>query len=554
MTEGYDYVIVGGGSAGCVLANRLSADPDNRVLLLEAGGSGRNPLYRIPLIAGKLSRNHFGDWNYETEPEAGVNGRRVDWPRAKMLGGCSTVAGMLYVRGHPSDFDTWAQLGNRGWSYREVLPYFKRAEDHEEGASAYHGGGGELFVRSPRSDNPILSAYIEAGRQAGYPLTDDFNGETQEGFGRYHCNIKNGQRWSAARAFLDPALPRPNLTVLTGAQATEILFDGLRARGVAYRRGGRDEQAAADGEVILSGGTVNSPQLLMLSGIGPADALAAHGIPVRADLPGVGRNLQDHLDVSICHASRRPVTVYRLLAMDRFVLETGRALLFGTGPATVFPQEAGGFIRSAPDLEVPDLQAHMLPLLVDHMKLRPPFAYLFDRNPTEGHGYAVRTSLLRPYSRGVIELRSNDPFAKPVIRPSYLSDRRDVDLFRRAVDIGRDVLSQQALEPFDAGEIEPGPEVRSDADIEAWIRRAVTTEFHPVGTCRMGRGTDAVVDEELRVIGVDGLRVADASIMPVITGGNTNAPTMMIGEKAVDLVLGRAPLGNEGPTLESAEK
>ena len=245
MTEGYDYVIVGGGSAGCVLANRLSADPDNRVLLLEAGGSGRNPLYRVPLIAGKLSRNHFGDWNYQTEPEAGVNGRRVDWPRAKMLGGCSMVAGMLYVRGHPSDFDTWAELGNRGWSYREVLPYFKRAEDHEEGASAYHGGGGELFVRSPRSDNPILSAYIEAGRQAGYPLTDDFNGETQEGFGRYHCNIKNGQRWSAARAFLDPALPRPNLTVLTGAQATEILFDGRRARGVAYRRGGRDERAAA---------------------------------------------------------------------------------------------------------------------------------------------------------------------------------------------------------------------------------------------------------------------------------------------------------------------
>ncbi len=553
MTGSYDYVIVGGGSAGCVLANRLSADPGNRVLLLEAGGGGRGPLYRVPLIAGKLSRGHFADWNYETEPEAGMQGRRIDWPRARMLGGCSTIAGMLYVRGHPSDFDTWARLGNRGWSYREVLPYFKRAEDHENGADAWHGAGGELFVRGPRSRNPILAAYIEAGRQAGYPLTDDFNGETQEGFGRYHCNIKNGRRWSAARAFLDPALPRPNLTVLTGAQATEILFDGRRACGVAYRRRGRDGRAAAEGEVILSAGAVNSPQLLMLSGIGPADALAAHGIPARADLPGVGRNLQDHLDLSVCHACTRPVTVYRLLALDRFALETARALLFGTGPATVFPQEAGGFVRSEPDLEAPDLQAHMLPLLVDRMKLRPPFAWLFDRDPAEGHGYAVRTSLLRPHSRGAVELRSRDPFAKPAIRPNYLSDRRDVALFRKAVDIGRDILSQEALRPFDAGEIDPGPDVRSGADIEAWIRRTATTEFHPTGTCGMGRGPEAVVDDELRVVGVDGLRVADASIMPVITGGNTNAPTMMIGEKAADLVLGRAPPESGEPPRRTRE-
>ena len=549
-TKSYDYVIVGGGSAGCVLANRLSADPDNRVLLLEAGGSGRNPLYRVPLIAGKLSRSHFDDWNYQTVPQDGMAGRRVDWPRAKMLGGCSMIAGMLYVRGHPSDFDTWAQLGNRGWSYREVLPYFKRAEDHEAGADAYHGSGGELFVRGPRSDNPVLTAYIEAGRQAGYPLTDDFNGETQEGFGRYHCNIKNGQRWSSARAFLDPARRRRNLTVLTGAQATEILFEGTRVTGVAYRRRDRDERVHVDREVVLCSDAVNSPHLLMLSGIGPADGLREHDIPVRVDLAGVGQNLQDHLDLSISHACTRPVTVFGLLALDRFLVATARALLWGSGPATVFPQEAGGFIRSEPDLEVPDLQAHLLPLLVDHMKLRPPFAYLFDRNPLERHGYAVRTSLLRPHSRGTIELWSRDPFAKPVIRPMYLSDRRDIDLFRKAVDLARDILSQDALKPLDGGEIDPGPEIQSDAEIEAWIRQTATTEFHPTSTCSMGQGPDAVVDPELRVYGVEGLRVADASIMPVITGGNTNAPTMMIGEKAADLVLGRVPPESERPDSE----
>ncbi|MBH62409.1 MAG: choline dehydrogenase [Alphaproteobacteria bacterium] len=542
ISENYDYVVVGGGSAGCIVANRLSADPNNRVILLEAGSSGRNPLYRVPLVAGKLSHGHFNDWNYQTEPDPGVNDRRMDWPRAKMLGGCSMIAGMMYVRGHPSDFDTWAQLGNRGWSYREVLPYFKRAEDHEFGADEYHGTGGELHVRGPRSDNPILPAYIEAGRQAGYPLTDDFNGESQEGFGRYHFNIKDGQRWSTARAYLDPVRGRPNLTVLTGAHATEIQFDGHRASGITFRRNGQDSRVNAEREIVLCGGAVNSPQLLMLSGIGPADALTSHGIAVRVDLAGVGRNLQDHLDLSVCHASRQPVTVFSLLSADRFAIAVARALLFGTGPATVFPQEAGGFIRSEPDLEVPDLQAHLLPLLVDRMKLRPPFAYLFDRNPVDGHGYAIRTSLLRPHSRGTIELRSADPFANPMIRPNYLSDRRDIDLFRKSVHISRDLMSQEALKPFSAGEIEPGNQVQCDEDLESWIRKAATTEFHPTSTCTMGEGTDAVVDGELRVYGVDGLRVADASIMPVITGGNINAPTMMIGEKAADLVLGKKPL------------
>ena len=542
MTRNYDFIIVGGGSAGCVVANRLSADSNNRVILLEAGTRGRNPLYRVPLVAGKLSRGHFSDWNYQTEPDPGVNCRRIDWPRAKMLGGCSMIAGMLYVRGHPSDFDTWAQLGNRGWSYREVLPYFKRAEDHEFGADEYHGAGGELYVRGPRSNNPILTAYIEAGQQAGYPVTSDFNGGSQEGFGRYHSNTKNGVRWSTARAFLDPARRRPNLTVLTGAHATELLFDGKRVSGVAFRSNGRNVRVTAEREVILCGGAVNSPQLLMLSGIGPADSLAGHGIEVRSDLAGVGRNLQDHLDLSICHASRQPATIFNLLPVDRFALEVIRALLFGTGPATIFPQEAGGFIRSEPDLEVPDLQAHLLPLLVERMKLRLPLAYLFDGKSEDGHGYAIRTSLLRPYSRGTIELKSADPFEKPVIRPNYLSDRRDIELFRKSVHIGRDIMSQEALKPFDAGELEPGVHIQSDEDLDSWIRQSATTEYHPTSTCAMGHGPDAVVDDELRVYGVDGLRVADASIMPVITGGNINAPTMMIGEKVADLVLEKSPM------------
>ena len=538
MNENYDYVVVGGGSAGCVLANRVSTDANVRVLLLEAGGSGRNPLYRVPLVAGKLFPRRLDDWHYRTEPEDELDGRRIDWPRARMLGGCSVIAGMLYVRGHPSDYDRWAALGNRGWGYRDVLPYFMRGEDHEGGADAYHDVDGELHVRRPRSDNPLLAAYIEAGRQAGYPATEDFNGETQEGFGRYETNIKDGRRWSAARAYLDPARRRSNLTVCTRAQATEILFEGRRAVGVAYRRYGRRGLVRATREVIVAAGAVNSPQLLMLSGIGPATALERVGIPVRADLPGVGQNLQDHLDISIRHACTRPLTVYRLLALDRLAVELGRALLLGTGAASVFPQEAAGFIRSAPDVPIPDLQAHLLPVLTDRIRMRPPFAYLFDRDPADGHGYAVRISLLRPHSRGSVELASSDPLAKPLIRPMYFSDRRDLALLRRAIEIGRHILAQDAFKPFDRGEIEPGPELQGDAAIEAWIRRAVTTEFHPVGTCRMGRDAMAVVDDALRVIGFEALRVADASIMPTIPGGNTNAPTMMIAEKASDLILG----------------
>ena len=539
MNETYDYIIVGGGSAGCVLANRLSADPDIRVLLLEAGGAGRNPLYRVPLVAGKLFKRRFDDWNFKTEPEDGLDGRQVDWPRGRMLGGCSVIAGMLYVRGHPSDYDGWAARGNRGWGYRDVLPYFMRGEDHEGGADAYHSVGGELHVRRPRSDNPLLDAYLEAGRQAGYPSTADFNGETQEGFSRYETNIKDGRRWSAARAYLDPARRRPNLTVRTRAHATSIVFEGQRAVGVAYHRRGSVRQARAEREVILSAGAVNSPQLLMLSGIGPAAALERVGVAVRVDLPGVGQDLQDHLDVSICHACTRPVTIYGILPVDRLAMQVARTLLFGTGPASVFPQEAAAFLRSAPDVEVPDIQAHLLPVLASRVRVRPPFAHLFDRDPVDGHGYAVRISLLRPHSRGSIELASGNPFAKPRIKPRYLSDRRDLTLLRQAIGIGRDILAQDAFKPFDGGEIEPGPDVSSDSAVEAWIRRDVTTEFHPTSTCRMGDDGMAVVDDALRVRGVDGLRVADASIMPAMVGGNTNAPTMMIGEKASDLVLGR---------------
>ena len=540
MDEIFDYIIVGGGSAGCVLANRLSADPNNRVLLLEAGGAGRNPLYRVPLVAGKLFRRVYDDWHYQTEPEDGLGGRSMDWPRGRMLGGCSMIAGMLYIRGHARDYDHWAQLGNRGWSYRDVLPYFMRAEDHEGGADDFHGVGGELHVRRPRSDDPILAAYLEAGRQAGYPATDDFNGKSQEGFGRYETNFRNGRRWSSARAFLDPARPRSKLTVRTRAHTTEILFDGNRAVGVAYRRRGAMHQVRAERQVVLSAGAVNSPQILMLSGIGPAAALETAGITVRHNLPGVGQDLQDHIDVSILQACTQPVTIYRILALDRLVVELTRTLLTGSGIASVFPQEAAAFIRSAADVDVPDLQVHIMPLLADRVRVRLPFAHWFDRDPVEGHGYAVRLSLLRPYSRGVIELASNDPFAKPLIKPNYLSDERDLAVMRRSVEIGRDILAQDAFKEFDGGEIEPGANVTDAASTDTWIRRRATTQFHPTSTCRMGRDPMAVVDDELRVIGVEGVSVADASIMPTMIGGNTNAPTMMIGEKASELILARA--------------
>ncbi len=536
QTREFDYVIIGAGSAGCVLANRLSARRDRTVLLLEAGGTDRNPLFRVPIMTGTLLRQRYANWFYFTEPEHELGGRKIFWPRGRVLGGSSSINGMVYTRGLPLDYDGWAQTGLPEWSFQRVLPYFKRAEGSARGASAFHGADGPLRVTTASGRNPLYEAFVNAGSQAGFPRCDDFNGAQPEGFGRYDFTIAGGERWSSARAFLDPAKARPNLTIVTHAQATRVLVERGRAVGVEARVRGRMERFRCNGEVILSGGTVNSPAILLHSGIGDADQLLALGIDVAADVKGVGRNLQDHVLVRVEHACTQPITLHSMLRPDRAVLALAQALLFKTGPATSFPIEAGAFFRSNPALDTPDLQSHFLPGL-SSMTLRLPFL----RKPAlghYGHGFFANLYQLRPESRGEIALRSADPFDPPVIRPRYLSAARDRIVLRDGVKILRDVFAQKAFDAYRGAELAPGPDVRSDAEIEAWIRRTADTVFHPVGTCKMGTGPDAVVDEQLRVHGIAGLRVVDASIMPTIPSANTHAPTVMIAEKASDMILG----------------
>lgn len=535
QTREFDYVIVGAGSAGCVLANRLSARPDRSVLLLEAGGSDRNPLFRVPIMTGTLLRQRYANWFYFTEAEPELGNRKIFWPRGRVLGGSSTINGMVYTRGLPLDYDGWAQTGLPEWSYERVLPYFKRAEGSARGANDFHGADGPLRVTPSSGRNPLYDAFVSAGTQAGFPRTDDFNGAQPEGFGRYDFTIAGGERWSSARAFLDPAKRRSNLTIVTRALATRIIVEDGRAVGVEARVRGRTERFHCRGEVILSGGTVNSPVLLLHSGIGDGDQLRPLGIDVVADLKGVGRNLQDHVLVRVEHACTQPVTLHSMLRPDRALASLVQALVFKTGPATSFPIEAGAFFRSNPALDTPDLQSHFLPGL-SSMTLRLPFL----RKPTlghDGHGFFANLYQLRPESRGEIALRSADPRDPPSIRPRYLSAARDRIVLRDGVKILRDVFAQKAFDSYRGRELAPGPKVRSDAEIEAWIGRTADTVFHPVGTCRMGTGPDAVVDERLRVHGIAGLRVADASIMPTIPSANTHAPTVMIAEKASDMIL-----------------
>jgi choline dehydrogenase len=533
--QSYDYIVIGAGSAGCVLANRLSADPSITVLLVEAGGRDWNPLLRVPIMTGLFLRSRFHNWSYRTEPEPELDNRRLAWPRGRVLGGSSAINGMVYIRGTPMDYDAWAQGGLADWSFERVLPDFKRAEDHHGGAGRHHGAGGPLTVSRPAPDNPLSDAFVAAGVALGHPPTDDFNGPDQAGFGRYDFTIGGGRRRSTANAFLDPARTRPNLRVLTGAQVTRIVVEAGRAHAIELIRRGRAVRIAAAREIVLSGGTVNSPVLLMQSGIGDPDHLGAHGIAVTAPLPGVGRNLQDHLLVRVSYECRQPITLDNLLRADRAALAVLRALIFGTGPAARFPLEAGAFIKSDPALSEPDLQSHFLPGL-STAALRLPFFAPPSAGPG-GHGFFANIYPLRPSSRGTIELRSADPLAPPAIRPCYLSDPADRALTRRGVRILREVFAQAAFDPYRGREIMPGPGVQSDRDLNAWISAEADTAFHPVGTCRMGTGPDAVVDGQLRVIGVQGLRVADASIMPAITSGNTNAPTIMIAEKAAAMMM-----------------
>lgn len=532
MTE-FDYIVVGAGSAGCVLAERLSADGRHRVLLLEAGGSDRRVWLRVPIGYGKSFYDPRVNWMYHTEPDAGLANRRGYWPRGKVLGGSSAINGMVWLRGVPEDYDGWAQRGLPGWGWDHVLPAFRRLEAHWTGESPLHGGDGPQPVTRPEGMHPLSQAFLEAALQTGLPPLENLNAPVADGVGRIDFTIAGGRRVSAAQACLHPLRGRANLRILTGAQALRVILDGDRATGVEVLHRGRPRACMAARDVVLAGGTVNTPQLLMLSGIGAPAALEPHGIPVRHDLPGVGRNLQDHLLVRVEHDCTEPVTLQRLMRFDRAGAALARALLFATGPAARFPLEVGALIRSDPGREIADLQAFFLPGL-STAALRLPFR----PNPATGHGFFANVYQLRPESRGEITLASADPLAAPVIRANYLTAPADIATLRAGVRRLREIFAAAPFDRWRGRERAPGPACQSDADLDAWIRDTASTVFHPVGSCRMGTDPMAVTDAELRVHGIAGLRIADASVMPTLPGCNTNAPSMMIGLRAAGFIAG----------------
>lgn len=518
----YDYIIVGAGSAGCVLANRLTEDPSVRVLLLEAGPPDRKQEISIPAAFAKLFKTEF-DWNYSTTPQPRLDNRRVYWPRGKTLGGSSSINAQIYQHGDRLDYDRWAELGNTGWGYDDVLPYFKKSENNERGASARRGVNGPLNVADPRDANPLTHAFLDAAVEAGVKRNSDFNGGELEGVNFVQVTQKNGKRWSAADAYLRPALHRPNLKVTTGATILRVLTEGTRAVGVEYLENGR-KTTQTSGDIILSAGAINSPHLLMLSGIGPADHLKKHGIPPVLDLPGVGQNLLDHLMVISLHATNRPISLLNAGSIGNVL----KYLLFKRGMLTSNVAEAIGFVRSRPDLPAPDIEIVFAPVLYVKEGLEA---------PTE-HGFSLGVVLLQPRSVGSIRLQSGNPLDPPLIDPSYLSDTEDDDLRTvvEGVKLVRRIAETKPLADHRVAELAPGAERRSDADLHAFVRDRAQTIYHPVGTCKMGMDDMAVVDSRLRVHGMKGLRVVDASIMPTIPRGHTNAPTMMIAEKAADLM------------------
>jgi choline dehydrogenase len=533
--ETFDYVIVGAGSAGCVLANRLTEDGGNTVLLLEYGGSDRSIFVQMPSALSIPMNTEKYDWRYYTEPEPGLGGRRLHTPRGKVLGGSSSVNGLVYVRGNPRDFDRWESEGATGWSYAEVLPYFRRAETRAAGGDEYRGDEGPLQTRAGTLANPLHAAWLAAGRQAGYAATDDVNGRQQEGFGKLDMTVgPDGRRSSAANAYLRPAMRRANLAVVTHALATRILFDDGRATGVEYRQGEATRVAQARREVIVSAGSINTPKLLKLSGIGPAAELAAHGIDVVADRPGVGENLQDHLEFYFQVACTQPITLYSSTGLLARAAIGARWLLRKDGLGATNHFETGGFIRSRAGVPYPDIQFHFLPLAVTYD----------GSSLAKEHGFQAHVGPMRSKSRGHVRLASGDARDKPRILFNYLAHPDDLAEFRASVRLTREIFAQKAFEPYRGREIQPGKDVRTDEEIDAFVRAKVESAYHPSCSCKMGRSSDpmAVVDPQGRVYGAEALRVIDSSVMPSITTGNLNAPTIMLAEKMADHVLGRAPL------------